>query len=392
MKGWFMQIILTCDVVLEDKNAQNIHVIELFNNMSKVAKVSLFVPKPKKIKYKSSNIKYVPWLPFLIVGPITYQTVLFLNLYFYCKKTKVDAIYTRQSEFSFAPLIISKLFGIPYFVEVNGLITDEMKMFGKSKFSITFTKVSEKFGYQHAIKIVAVTPGVKKGIIQLYNVPEEKIVIIENGANIELFRPIDQSEAKRELNLSQDINYVCFVGNFAPWQGIEYLIQASPAISKSCPNAYFLIVGDGIMKNKWMLLAQNLGVYDRFIFTGTVPYAQVPLYINASDVCVATFLKKRLLKTGGSPLKIYEYLACKKPIVSSRIPNIEFIEQRDTGLLVEPENPDELAKAIIKLLKDEKLREKMGKNGREYVMKKHSWEAVGRTVTALCEQAVHENI
>lgn len=377
-----------CDVVLEDKSAQNIHVIELFNNLHRLAEVCLFVPRPKRIKYKLSNIKYIPWLPFPAVGLITYQISLFFNLFFYCKKTKVDAIYARQSEFTFMPSIVKMLFGIPYFIEVNGLITDEMKMFGKSKLSITFTKLSEKLEYKYALRIIAVTPGVKKGIIQLYNVPDEKIVVIENGANTELFRPINQSDAKKELNLSQDISYVCFVGNLAPWHGIEYLIQAATAILELCPNVYFLIVGDGIMKDEWMQQAQKLGLRNRFIFAGSVPYVQVPLYINASDVCVATFIKKKHMKTGGSPLKIYEYMACEKPIVSSRIPNIEFIEQQNIGLLVEPENPEELAKAIIKLLKDEKLREKMGKNGRDYVAKEHSWEAVGRKVVEVCEKVI----
>ena len=385
-----MNIISICDVVLEDKNGQNIHVIELFNNLGKVARVNLFVPKPNKIIYKSRDIIYVKWLHFPLMALITYQMFLFYNLYFYCKKTKPDAIYARQSEYSFMPLIVSKLFGIPYFVEVNGLIIDEMKMFGKLKLRIAFTKLIEKFGYEHALKIVAVTPGVKKGIMQLYNVLEEKIVVIENGANIDLFRPIKKSEAKKELNLSQDVSYVCFVGNLAPWHGVNNLIQAAPAILASCPNTSFLIVGDGIMKNEWEQHAQELGVYDKFIFTGSVPYTQVPYYVNASDMCVATFIKRKHMKTGGSPLKVYEYMACKKPIISSRIPNIEFIEQQETGILVEPENPDELAKATIKLLKDEKLREKMGNNGRDYVVKNHSWEAVGKKVAAVCELASQE--
>jgi glycosyltransferase involved in cell wall biosynthesis len=73
------------------------------------------------------------------------------------------------------------------------------------------------------------------------------------------------------------------------------------------------------------------------------------------------------------------------------MPNLEFIEDQNTGILVEPENPEELAKAIIKLQKNEKLREEMGKNGREYVVKDHSWEAVARRVAVVCESAIREH-
>ena len=383
-----MQILLICDVVLDDKDAQNIHVIELFNNLHKVTEVCLFVPKPKEVKFNLSNIKYVPWFAIPALGLISYQISLFFNLYFYCKKIKVDAIYVRQSDFTFMPLIISKYFRIPYFVEVNGLLTYEMMLFGRTKLSIAFTKMSEKLGYEHATKIVTVTQGVKEGIMELYDVPDEKIIVIENGANIELFRPMDQGEAKKELKLDQNARYIGFVGNFAPWQGVEYLIMAAPIIITACPDARFLIVGDGKMKNEWMQLAQKLGVYSKFIFKGSVPYEHVSLYINASDICVAPFIKRRNMKIGLSPLKIYEYLACEKPVISSKIPNLEFIEQQNAGFLIEPENQEELAKAIIKLMKDKKLREEMGKNGRKYMIKNHSWEAIGRKIAEVCAKGV----
>jgi glycosyltransferase involved in cell wall biosynthesis len=332
-------------------------------------------------------MRYVSWRTIPVLGLIFYQIALFFNLYFYCKKIKADAIYSRQSDFTFIPLIISKYFRIPCFVEVNGLITDEMKMFGASKIRIAFTKLSEKLGYENANKVIAVTKGVKDGIIKLYNVPDEKIVVIGNGANIDLFRPINQDLVKKELKLDPDVTYICFVGHLIPWQGIEYLIQAAASILASCPDTNFLIVGDGSMKDKWIRQAQGLGVNNKFIFTGSVPYEKIPLYINASDVCVAPFIRKRNMKIGLSPLKIFEYLACEKPIVASNIPNLEFIEQQNVGILVRPEDPEELAQSIIKLVKDKKLREEMGKNGRVYVVKNHNWETIGRRIAEICAQS-----
>jgi glycosyltransferase involved in cell wall biosynthesis len=325
-------------------------------------------------------------LGFPELGLLLYQISLFFHLYFYCRKIKVDAIYARQSPFTFIPFIVSNYFKIPYFVEVNGLITDEMKMFGQSRLKIAIATLSEKLSFKRAIKIVAVTQGVKEGIMKLYNVPEEKIVVMGNGANIDLFRPIDQEKAQKELKLNKDVSYVCFVGNIAPWQGIGYLIQAAPLILSQCPNTRFLIIGDGSMKRECMHQAKELGIYDKFIFTGSVPYIKVSLYINASDICVAPFIIKRNMKIGLSPLKIFEYMACEKPIVSSEILNLEFIEQENLGILVKPEDPGELAEAVIKLLKDDALREEMGKNGRKYVVINHTWEAIGRKTAEICRQ------
>jgi glycosyltransferase involved in cell wall biosynthesis len=261
-----------------------------------------------------------------------------------------------------------------------------MKMFGQSRLRIAIAKISEKLSYKRAIKIVAVTQGIKEGLMKLYNVPEEKIVVMGNGANIDLFRPIDQEEAQKELQMDKDVSYVCFVGNIAPWQGIGYLIQAAPSILLQCPDTRFLIVGNGSMKRECMKQAEKLGIQDKFIFTGSVPYERVPIYINASDICVAPFIRKRNMKIGLSPLKVFEYLACEKPIVSSDILNLEFIEEQNLGILVKPEDPQDLAKAVIKLLKDDMLRKEMGKRGRKYVVKNHSWEAIGRKTAQICCQ------
>lgn len=382
---------MACDALLDGKDAQTTHVIELLRNLKRKNKVICFAPKPKNAGYDFQEITYIPALNKPVFLSISYQLALFFYLIYYCIKARPDAIYTRQSGVSFSPLIISKLFRIPYFVEVNGLILEEMRIANISKWKVDIAKLSEKLNYKHAKKIVAVTQALKEVIKKIYNIPAEKIVVIENGANTDLFKSINPKNVRNELKLNQNSYYIGFIGGLVQWQGLEYLIQSAPLILKEFQNTKFLIVGDGQMKEELMELVAKTNVSDNFVFTGAVPYEEVPKYINVSDVCVAPFVRARNEKIGLSPLKIYEYAACEKTIVASRMPNLEFIEDQNTGILVEPENPEELAKAIIKLQKNEKLREEMGKNGREYVVKNHSWETVARRVAVVCESAIREH-
>jgi len=313
--------------------------------------------------------------------------MLFVYLFLHFIKSKPDVIYAR-SKIGIASSLISLLFNTPQVVEVNGLSIKEAKMRNESAIRIfVMTKILERLNYRFSSKIVAVTKNLKEKIKELYHIPDEKIVVIENGANTDLFKPMDRGKCIKELNLDEAHYYVCFVGNLAPWQGVEYLIEATPLILKNVPNTKFLIVGDGMMKEKLVGLAEKTGVSDKIIFTGTVPYEEVPKYINASDVCVAPLTKGRI-KSGSSALKIYEYLSCEKPVISSRIPNLEFIEQQNAGILVEPENQEKLARAIVKLLEDKKLREIMGKNGREYVVKNHSWKIIAKRVEGVINEVV----
>lgn len=376
---------IVSDVLLNGADAQTIHIIELLQNMAKTNKVICFVPKPKKILYKLKEISYIPVINKLIPFSISYQIALFFYLISHCIKRRPDWIYERQSGFSFSPLIISWFLKIPYFTEVNGLLIDESRIIGTSKWIISIKKVNERLSYAQAKKIIAVTQGVKEGIKLLYNIPDDKIVVVENGANIELFKQKDQKEAKEKLNLDQKCNYICFIGNLAPWQGVEYLIQSAPLVINEILNVKFLIIGDGLMKKNLMELAEKTGVFNKFIFTGTVPYEEVTNYINASDICVAPFIRSRNEKIGLSPLKLYEYMACGKPVVASNILGVgDILEHEKTGISVKSEDPQELGNAIVKLLKDEKLRNEMGLNGRKYVSKNHSWDGVAKKITSIC--------
>jgi glycosyltransferase involved in cell wall biosynthesis len=281
----------------------------------------------------------------------------------------------------------------PIVMLVHGIVSDEVlskNLIKKHSLAYKFLQIMEKKAYKLCNKIIAVTGGINKYLVKEFHINPYKIVVIPNAVDPDLFKPMDKGRCISDLKLNETNCYICFVGNLTPWQGVDYLVKAAPLILNEIPNAKILIVGDGLMSGELINLVEKTGVSDNVIFTGAVPHEEVPKYINASDVCVATFIKERNMSIGLSPLKIFEYTACEKPIVSSRIPNLEFVEDQNAGILVEPENPEELAKATIKLLKGEKLGEEMGRNGREYVVKNHGWEAVARRVAEVCESVIEE--
>ena len=171
-------------------------------------------------------------------------------------------------------------------------------------------------------------------------------------------------------------------------------MKSAPLVLAECPDTQFVIVGDGVMRDELVALVKQTGISDKVIFIGSIPYKRVPLYINASDVCVAPFRGERNERTGLSPLKLCEYLACERPVVTSAISGLGFIESQLAGILVTPDDFQELANAIIKLLRAPDLRKKMGENGRRYVVEERSWESVARKVAVVCQQAaeVHRGL
>jgi glycosyltransferase involved in cell wall biosynthesis len=375
------------------RSGSNIHILELLGNLKKYTNIIMFAPGQKSVNRALSGIKYVPVIDNKYLVQPSYELILPFYLFYSFMKTRPDVLYLRLNSFPFFPIILCKILKVPSVVEVNGLVLDELQVNNSKSFAYRlFSHLalrSEKLNYRFCDRIISVTDKLKDELINLYSIPEGKIFVINNGANIDLFRPMNQKRVKAELRLEESKKYVCFVGNLAAWQGVEFLIYASPFILEKCPDVRFLVVGDGAMKSKLLELTSEMGLLDKFIFTGRVPYESVPLYINAADVCVAPFIKGRNAKIGLSALKTYEYLACGKPIVASSIPGVkDLIEFSGGGISVSPENPEELANAVIELILDENTRTLMGERGCKYVVESHSWDEVARKILDICNDII----
>lgn len=304
------------------------------------------------------------------------------------RRQKFDVIYRRHALFNSESLLAS-LLRVPSVREVNGIIADEASVTGMGdRFSLRVMNLIEGFSMRRADRLIAVTAKLKEVLHEDYGIPQDRIVVVENGANTELFRPMGVDQARRQLGLSGADYFVTFVGMLAAWQGLEYLIESVPHLVQECPRVKVLIVGDGPMKQGLIDLAQRIGVSERVVFTGRVAYQEVPLYINAADICA---VPKKPMKTGYSPLKLYECMACSRPVVATRAEGFEILESSNAGFLVEAENPVALADAIIKLLQEPDLRQQMGENGRKYVVENHSWERVAGRVAEVLRQAIEDH-
>ena len=376
-----MCIVITSQVNLDDVDTRSNHILGLFENISKISETYLFVPTVKTNKEKTSLINYVPYLNFPILKIISYEILLFFRLLLFDNNKKIDAIYNRQSPCTVFPLFLSKILGVPFFVEVNGSLLAEGQINENAKL-LGIVKISEKLNYNYASRIIAVSEGIKQDLMELYGLPASKINVIENGTDTELFYPIDKNEL--ELDFDKKYKYVGFIGSFAPWHGLEHLIRSTPYIVKEYAEVRFILVGDGALKGKILDLIKDLHLEDYFLLTGRVHHSNIPEYINMFDIC--TIFKDKDIP--GSPLKLYEYLACGKPVVATNSPDFSILERFELGLLVNPYDSKEVSSSIVNLLKDDNLRDKMGINGRKYAVDKGSWMHVATEVHNIISEYV----
>jgi len=215
---------------------------------------------------------------------------------------------------------------------------------------------------------------------------EAKKAVVPAGADTDAFRPgLDAEEVRRRYNLSGR-PVVGYVGTFAEWHGVPNLVKASKTILEHLPTARFLMVGPYYEKTS--RLVREADLTDAYTFTGPVPYPKVPLFISASDVLVAPYNPIDQKAFTFFPLKIVEYMACGKAVVTTSsgvIPNL--VKNEENGLLVKPGNPVELAQAIARLLTDRDLAERLGRRARDTVQEEYSWRSFARRLERILTQA-----
>ena len=148
--------------------------------------------------------------------------------------------------------------------------------------------------------------------------------LITNGVDTDLFRPMSGSDARTELGIGADEFVIGFSGSVERWYAIDDMIRALPDLIRYHPRTRLLIVGGSLFTDyraELEILAKDLGISDRIIFTGTKPYHELPRYIACMDVCTIPLSPPQWGEIA-LPNKFFEYSACGKPIVMRPIPDV----------------------------------------------------------------------
>jgi colanic acid biosynthesis glycosyl transferase WcaI len=241
------------------------------------------------------------------------------------------------------------------------------------------------FLYRRANHIVVVTPAFKDHLIRVWNVPAEKVSIVENGVETDLFH-LDPAavEVRQQLQLESRF-LICYIGTMGNAHGLETLIASAEHLQTALPMATFLVIGEGAEKQRIVELATARGL-NNIRFLGQQPRERIPSYVSAADVCLVMLKKAELFKTV-IPTKLLEYMACERPVIVAVDGQArQIVEEAGAGIFVEPEDSEALVKAIVELEANAELRRKMGTSGRQYIVSNLSRGKTARDYVTVLEK------
>lgn len=229
---------------------------------------------------------------------------------------------------------------------------------------------------------IAISQAMSRQVRRLEGVPPHKISTIYNGIDLSRFQVVlDCAKAKKALGIREKGPVVAVIARLIPAKGVAVFMQAAVKIKEVCPDAQFLIIGDGPQRRELEAKAERLGIAPETFFLGF--RQDVPAILPLVNVVAVPSLSE------GLSIGVLEAMAARRPVVASRVGGLpELVQPGVNGILVPPGEWDPLAKAIISILENPVRAEKMGRNGRLLVEEKFQLATMVRETEKIYDRLI----
>ncbi len=281
----------------------------------------------------------------------------------------------------------------PFIHTIHGVLADEYEQAKQNGYASFRGRLANQFmrklaNYEaetakNATLIVTISRVSLQKMQKHYNVDPSKVRIVPNGVDPEKFKPQENpATLKRQFGLD-DKPVVLFVGNLIPRKGLPFLLEAAKKIVKEQSDVRFVVVGDGPLKNQLTSDLKNANLSGNFTLFSRLNEDELAAMYGCADVFVLPSVQE------GQGIVLLEAQAAGKPVVAFNIGGVnEAVVNGETGLLVGRGNSSELADALLRLLSDDDLREKMGAAGRQFVMQNYTWDICAQRMLSVYHEAL----
>lgn len=346
------------------KHAGFVHSYNIVKALSKFLKVAIFFSSSDELDLSERNIRiFGVTLPstrnLFKINPIIYISSFFRVI----REVKdVDLVHER---FHVNPIDLIFLGSKPYVLEIND---PAMVLYSGAKGLIYNFLIKIKL---RRCKAIITQTQTLKGILSKYT--EKPTFVISNGVDTRKFKQDIKSDVRKDLGIKNSDILVIFVGSFMKWHGVHDVVK----LAELFPKVKFLMVGGGQLFDEIKLKTKNM---KNIFLVGPKSNEEIPKFLSAADIALAPFNTdrfKELDKYGfwWCPVKLFEYIAMGKPVVSYDYSEVRNI-LKDSGLLAKPGNFDDFVDKFAKLLNSKQLRQKSG-NKAKVLSAKYDWKYRG---------------
>lgn len=229
----------------------------------------------------------------------------------------------------------------------------------------------EKAVYPQFDLVIANTPHMKKWAEEM---GAKKVIVISQGVDPNIMKPIQKNKTLQEsLKLEDSDKVVMYLGTLLPFDGLDVFFKQIPKIIEKIPRFKLLVVGGGKHLKKLQLDVEKLKIQDKVMFTGYQPYRKVLEFCSIADLCINTFKITEMTKKL-SPQKIFDILACGKPLFATPLDGLLYDFPRESNT-IKYANLEEFGEEIINFFLENNTT-KIEHHSRQFIIENYTWKKI----------------
>ncbi len=371
-----MRILYVSAIELDSDGGPKTHVVEMLREWQKQGHdILLLNPYSDLKRFKLPiRVQFYPFFGYSFIRRIISYIVMFILLLRSISKFKPTAVYERQMEYNPFVYLACKIFRVPLFVEINGLMAEDLEQTGSARISILIHKFVEKSEIFACTGILCTSSVLQKKVTALYPKVFNKVCFIPNGVNLNLFHPLDKRKCRHKKGFKAYYKYIGYVGSFSHLHNLEQAIDSFMKVADKIPQAQLIMVGDGPKREDCQKLITCNNLKNRVRFIGPVDYEAVPSYINCFDVGLVVADSLRLEREGVVAFKLWEFLACGCPTIAQYKDQSDYEKFSSFVKMVHIDDKLGLSNGIIDLLEDSDKSSQLADNALHYTKGNISWK------------------
>jgi glycosyltransferase involved in cell wall biosynthesis len=374
-----MNVLFVTIVDLSGRSGQNIYGLEIARALGKDPSVNLLLTCPAPAEATLSQLGVdaddVWFLSKKRDRQISWHIMAQVRILQAIRKLatthKIELIIAPLKPSMVMPALAACFWKIPYVVIAEGLMIQRLKSINPFLGSSWLARLVVRLNMRVARKVFAAYEEARQWL-QTFRTPQQTDVELFYAAvDPDLFQPMSALESRQAIaaSISKDDFVVGFVGSFKAYHSLTALLEAVSRLGTEILHLKVLLVGEGPEYRVIHKLAKTKGLESKVIFAGFVPHSEIPRHISACNIMYGVIAPAH----NENPMKCYEYLACDKPIIARQTSDLAFVDRNSFGVLVNSDEPGEIAQAIRTLFKAEKRRNEMDMTAREYILAHHTW-------------------
>lgn len=236
-----------------------------------------------------------------------------------------------------------------------------------------------------SVRTITCSNYMRDEVIRIFELPEDKVTVIPNGIEYELFEGDEDTERIRRQFLAPGSRMVFFVGRLVYEKGVQTVIEAMPKVLEEVPDVRFLVAGTGPHVRALQAMIEEFGMGDKIKLLGFVDADKLVKFYKCADITVVPSIYEPF------GMVVLEAMVAGSPVIVADTGGLkETVIHEETGLCFKPNDPDSLARAMIRVLKDAELAQRLTSDAQRFIGEKYNWGRIARHTMDVYERSIRD--